>query len=119
MWQENINSDAEQWSLDFINDLFDETADEIMEAVLNDDAREVSTAISGYVAKKLIKRSSCDLCKQTLASEEVVFENDSYVKLLSRGLFAPSRKLADFVYGRFAILDFLKKEIVLLGMLVA
>ena len=119
MWQENIDSDAEK-SLDSINDLFDETADDIMEAVLNDDAREVSTAISGYVAKKLIKRSSCDLCKQTLASQEFVFENDSYVKLLSRGgLFAPSRKLADFVCGCFAILDFLKKKIVLLGMLVA
>ena len=31
-WEENIDSDAEE-SLDSINDLFDERADEIMEAV--------------------------------------------------------------------------------------
>ena len=89
-WEENIDSDAEE-SLDSINDLFDERADEIMEAVLDDDAREVATIISGYVAKKLIKRNSCDLRKQTLASQEVDLENNSYLKLLSRGkLFLPS-----------------------------
>ena len=44
-------------------DLFDERADEIMEAILNDDAREVAATISGYVAKKLINQSSCNLCK--------------------------------------------------------
>ena len=69
-WEENIDSDAEE-SLDSINDLFDERVDKIMEAVLDDDAREVATTISGYVAKKLIKRSYCDLCKQNLASQEV------------------------------------------------
>ena len=53
-----------------------------MEAVLDDDAREVATTIAGYVVKKLIKRSSCDLCKQTLTSQEVHLEND-YLKLLS------------------------------------
>ena len=50
---------------------------------------------------------------QTLALQEVDPENDSFLKLLSRGgLFVPSRQLADFVYGCFAILDFLEKEIV-------
>ena len=84
-----------------------------MGAVLDDDAREVATTMSGYVAKKLIKRSSCDLCKQTLASQEVDLENDSYLKLLSLGgLFVPSRQLTDFAFGCFAILDFLEKEIV-------
>ena len=61
-WEENIDSDAEE-SLDSIDDLFDERADEIMEVVLDDDAREVATTIADYVVKKLIKRSSCDLCK--------------------------------------------------------
>ena len=89
-----------------------------MEAVLDDDgAREVATTISCYVAKKLIKQSSCALCKLTLASPEVDLENDYYLKLLSRGgLFVPSRQLSDFVCGCFAILDFLEKEIVLLEM---
>ena len=90
-WEEDIDSGAEE-SPDTINDLFDERDDEIMEAVLDDDAREVATIISGYVAKKLIKRNSCDLRKQTLASQEVDLENNSYLKLLSRGkLFLPSR----------------------------
>ena len=106
-WEENIDSDAEE-SLDSINDLFDERADEIMEAVLHDDAREV--AMSGYVGKKLIIRRSCDSCKQTLASEVVDLENDSY---------ASSTQLADFVCDCFAILDFLEKEKVLLRMPVA
>ena len=88
-----------------------------MEAVLDDDAREVATTISGYVAKKSIKRSSYDLNKQILGSQEIDLENDSYLKLLSHGgLFVPSRQLADFVCGFFAMLDFLEKEIVLLGM---
>ena len=118
-WEENIDIDPEE-SLDSINDLFDERADKITEAVLDDDAREVATNISGYVAKKLIRRSSCDICKQTLASQEVDLENDSYLKLLScDGLFVPSRQLADFVCGSFAILDFLEKKIILLGMPVA
>ena len=91
-----------------------------MEAVLDDDARKVATTISGYVAKQLIKRRSWDLYRQPLASQEVDLENNSCLKLLSRGgLFVPLRQLADFVWGYFAILDFLEKEIVLLGMPVA
>ena len=115
-WEENIDSDAEE-SPDSINDLFDKRADEIMEVVLDDD---IATTISGYVAKKLIKRSFCNLCKQALASQEVDLENKSYLKLLSHGgLFVPARQLADFVCGCFAILDFLENEIVLLRMSVA
>ena len=72
-WEEYIDGDAEE-SLDSINDLFDERADEIMEAVLDNDAKEVATTISGYVAKKLIKQSSCDLCKQTLPSQELTLK---------------------------------------------
>ena len=83
-----------------------------MESVLDHDAREVAITISRYVAKKLIKRSSCDLCKETLASQEVDLENDSYLKLLLHGgLVVTSRRLADFVCGCFGILDFLEKEI--------
>jgi hypothetical protein len=111
-WKENIQTDTEE-SFTSIDDLFDERADEIMEAVLDDDAREVATTISGYVAKKLIKRSLSVHCKRALASQEVDLDNDSYLKLLSRGgLFVPSRQLADFVCSGFAILDFLEKEIV-------
>ena len=118
-WEENIDRDAEE-SLDSINSLFDKRADNIMEAIFDDGAREVATTISGYVAKKPIKQSFCNLCKQTLGSQEVDLEHDSYLKLLSRrGLFVPSRQLADFVCSCFSFLDFRKKEIVLLEMPVA
>ena len=56
-WEENIDSDDEV-SSDSINDLFDERDDEIMESVLDDNAREVATTMPGYVAKKLIKQNS-------------------------------------------------------------
>ena len=118
-WEENIDRDAEE-SLDSINRLFDKRADKIMEAVLDDGAGEVATTISGYVAKKPIKRSFCNFCKQTLGSQEVDLEHDFYLKPLSRGgLFLPSRQLADFVCSCFSFLDFRKKEIVLLEMPVA
>ena len=51
--EENSDSDAEE-SVDSINDLFDERADEIMEVVLDDYARQVAKTKSGYVGKKLI-----------------------------------------------------------------
>ena len=69
-----------------------------MEAVLDDDAKEVATNIAGYVAKKLSKPCSCEDCRQCLSSNEVDLDNDLYLKLLSRsGLFVPLRNLADFV----------------------
>ena len=113
-WKENADSDSEK-TLDSINDLFDETADEIIEAILDDDDREVSTTISDSVATNPIKRNSRDLCKHlTLASQEVD------LKLLSSGgLFVPSRELADFVCDCFVILCTLEKEIVLLGISIA
>ena len=50
-WKENIDSDAEE-SLDSINDLFDERADKVMEAVLDDDdAREFATTYQVMLPK--------------------------------------------------------------------
>ena len=72
-WEENIDSDAEE-SLDSINDLSDEIADNIMEAVLDDDARDLDTTISGYVAKNLIKQNSCDLRNQTLHNKKLTLK---------------------------------------------
>ena len=70
----------------------------------------------------MLPKSSSSETPTTYVSKllNVDLENDSYLKLLSRGgLFVPSRQLAHFVCGCFAILDFLEKEIVLLGMPVA
>ena len=84
-----------------------------MEVVLDDNAVEVAITISGYVARKLLKRSKCDNCKLALTSQQIDLDNDSCLKTLSRGgLFTPSRCLADFVYNSFAILDYLQHDII-------
>ena len=63
-----------------------------MEAVLDDNATEVAISISGYVARKLLKRSKCDNCKLALTLQQVDLDNNSYLKTLSHGgLFTPSR----------------------------
>ena len=51
-----------------------------MEAVLDDDAREVATTISGYVAKQLIKWSSWTYVRKAWHLKKLT-ENDSYLKL--------------------------------------
>ena len=65
--------------------VLNEQATEIMEACLDPDSEEVSTTIAGYVAKKLAKRSKCNLCKQLLTANEMDLKENHYLKLLSRG----------------------------------
>ena len=66
----------------------------------------------------MLPKSSSSEAPTTYVSKllNVDLENDFYLKLLPHGgLFVPSRQLAHFGCGCFAILDFLEKEIVLLG----
>ena len=67
---------------------------------------EVAKAIAGYIAKKLVARSKCMICKEMLISTENSIANDKYLNLLSRGLTVPSANLADFVGCCFGVLDF-------------
>ena len=41
--------------------------------LLTDDSNEVATTIAGYIVKKLIKSSSCIICKSCLVSENGSF----------------------------------------------
>ena len=53
---------------------------------------------TGYVAKKLIKRSHCKNYKILLKAGDVDTANDAQLNVLSRdGLFAPSKLLADLL----------------------
>ena len=70
----------------------------LYEAALTDDSNEVATTIAGYIAKKLIKRPSCIICKSCLVSEKGIHNNLSLGGLTSSSL-------AEFVSNRFAILD--------------
>ena len=90
--------------------------EKISESVLDDDSSEVATTISGYIAKKLLKRSKCKDCEKKLTVHDQDLQNDQYLTLLSRGgLFVPSKELAEFVYSCFLILDFVEGDILSIG----
>ena len=90
--------------------------EEISESVLDDDSSEVATTISGYIAKKLLKRSKCKDCEKKLTVHDQEMQNDQYLTLLSRGgLFVPPKELAEFVCSCFAILDFVEDDILSVG----
>ena len=58
-----------------IEDIFGNRTREIVESVLDESSAEVTT---GYVAKKLIKRSKCENCKILLKAGDVDIANDVY-----------------------------------------
>ena len=79
---------------------------ELLETELNKDSKEVVVTIGGYVAKKLAKRSKCDVCPAKLVSAEKHVDNDNYLSTLSRGgLICPSAELSQFISHSFSILD--------------
>ena len=109
-WDENLQQEEDPVTV--VNDIFDPRWNEIAEATLDDHTREVATTVSGYVARKLTKRSKCEECKMLLKSHEVDLDNDSYLKILSRReLVTPSKRLDDFVCDSFDILDLLEKDL--------
>jgi len=112
-WEEDLkseNQDSEMFNQ--IDEALEDRMDEIIESVLDDESSEVATTISGYIAKKLLKRSKCELCISKITVSNNDLNNDHYLKILSRGgLFVPPKELADFVCSCFAILDFVESEI--------
>ena len=81
--------------------------EEISESVLDDDSSEVATTISGYIAKKLLKRSKCKDREKKLTVHNQNLQNDQYLTLLSRGgLFVPPKELAEFVCSCFCDFGF-------------
>ena len=118
-WKEDVQPNTSQ-SIDILDEIFCHQSNEIIESVLDSQSAEVATTISGYVAKKLIKRSKCDDCKYKLKVNDNDLNSDSYLNLLSRGgLFVPSKSLSEFVCNAFAILDFIEKDISCLSIPVA
>lgn len=115
-WTEDLKpdvyNDPEDVKLNLIDEVLQDKAEEIFESVLDDASSEVATTISGYIVKKLIKRSKCDQCKQKLTISSDDLQNDEYLRILSRGgLVVPPKELAEFVCSCFAILDFVEKDI--------
>ena len=54
----------------------------LYEAALTDDSNEVATTITGYIAKKLIKRSSGIICKSCLVNEKGIHFENKYFKVV-------------------------------------
>ena len=89
---------------------------EISESVLDDDSSEVATTISGYIAKKLLKRSKCKDYEKKQTVHDQDLQNDQYLPLpLRGGLFALSKELPEFVCNCCAILDFVEVDILSIG----
>ena len=90
--------------------------EEILESLLDDDSSEVATTISGYIAKKLLKRSKCKDCQKKLTVHDQDLQNEQCLTLPSRGgLTVPQKELAEFVCSCFAILDFAEGDILSIG----
>ena len=90
--------------------------EKISESVLDDDSSEVATTISGYIAKKFLKRFKCKDCEKKLTVHDQDLQNDQYLTLLSRGgLIVPAKELAEFVSSCLVILDFVEGDILSTG----
>ena len=83
---------------------------------MDDDSSEMATTISGYIAKKLLKRSKCKDREKKLTVHNQDLQNDQYLTLLSGGsLFVPPKGLAEFCAAAFVILDFVEGDILSIG----
>ena len=80
---------------------------------LSTDSREVAVHISGYIAKKFIKKKHA-CCKDHLTgklSEDN--EDHNYIRILSRGgLTIPSVSLTDYVCSAFSVLSLAESTII-------
>ena len=114
-WEENISAKVEI-DAEKVEEALESRRNEIMECTLNDPSSEVATSISGYVAKKLKKKSKCTQCKGCLSVPRTDLAEDAYLSLLSRGgLLVPSKALSEYVCHCFAIIDHLEQDIISLG----
>ena len=108
-WEENVKcenqtdlavQEIEEKNSDFFN--------EVLEAELSDDTKEVAAYISGFIVKKMLKNKNCKECSVAMKAKENTSGHDEYLPLLScGGVICPSPDLHDFVCRAFSILDWL------------
>ena len=80
---------------------------DFQEIDLEDDSKEVANYIAGYITKKLLKKSTCELCRKILSDDQVSVGIE-YTNLLSRGLRLPTNSLATYVCRSCAKLELAK-----------
>lgn len=105
---DDADNDAEEENLNIFMSQLIEHETEIMEAVLSDDSKEVAHCISGYVAKKILERSTCEECVSIMINKQSDAIAENYLNLLSRGgMIHPSNSISYFVSTIFAQIDFI------------
>ena len=114
-WENDLFEDEEYIDSSWRNfkDEIATFASEIHESCLSVDSLEVSTTISGYIAKKINEKFRCVLCTPFLISKNNEDKiDDGYLNLLSRGgLTVPSSSLANYVAHAFSALSVTEKII--------
>ena len=58
---------------------------------LDADSKEVATYIAGYITKKLLKKSSCELCRKILSDDQVSVGIE-YTNFTFKRRFTPTNK---------------------------
>ena len=109
VWKEDVRpNQTNAIALDFLKKQLNEIAGDLEYSSLESNAKEVAAVVAGYVAKKLINRSQCVECQNSLTttgSQQSSSEFDYLLKLSRGGLILPSVDLAQYVSKSFAMLD--------------
>ena len=64
-WKEDLQPESNgDESFEMTDEILRYRIEEILESVLDVGSSEVATIISGYITKKLLKRSKCEFCCQ-------------------------------------------------------
>ena len=107
VWEENLqpNNDlAENFHKLEID--VKEIEAEILESQLSEESYQAAVYVAGYVAKKLIERSHCNICISILKASPNDLSHTEYLRNMSRGgLIIPSVKLVQHVSSGFSTLD--------------
>ena len=109
-WQENIRPDSSKdVALLYFNQNLKNISSEIESCCLDQNSTEVAAVVSGYFAKKMIKRTSCLDCRSCLiynTENQSASECFEYLSTLSRGaLTQPATDLTHYVSKSFAMLE--------------
>lgn len=97
-----------------LNSISELINNEIQESELDEDSKEVTIFIAGYICRKLLKKLKCELCTLLIKSDVVDIDAE-YIDLVSRGgLLTPSKLLASHVVSCFAMLDAVKQSLLTL-----
>ena len=111
--QKNIYPDSsEDLALLYFNQNLKNISSEIESCSLDQNSIKAAVVVSGYIAKTMMKRTSCLDCKSCLiynTENQSASECFEYLSTLSRGaLMQPTTDLMHYVSKSFAMLDLCK-----------